>query len=81
VSDLVECCPECGYHDIYARSSAPADERWCCRDCGHTFAEPAQRERRERAGLRDGGLTHGLAAQLAAEDVTEVEDIADAIGD
>jgi len=72
MSDPVECCPDCEYHDIYARSSAPADERWYCRDCGHTFAEPAQRERREQQGLRDGGRTHGLAAQLDAADPSEV---------
>jgi len=74
----VACCPDCEHHAIQTRPGAPRSERNRCRRCGHTFARPARRPSERSDAVQF--CNSGLAAQLAAEDVTELEDIADAIG-
>jgi ribosomal protein L37AE/L43A len=82
--DTVQACPACDSSRIWSRGHAGVNDRgratdgdWKCKNCGEVFDEPEPRP------PKSGGQqpTNGLAATLASEDVTNIDDVSEALGD
>lgn len=77
ISDMVDCCPECGGTALSQRSGTESmsrphrkednpDARYWCRDCETGFDKLDQRERQSPGGAGS------LGAKLLAADADEV---------
>lgn len=58
---MISACPRCDDSSIvHSKQSSMVDdtEEYRCTACGHSFAEPTERERRGHSGVK------GLAAKL-----------------
>lgn len=77
--EQIDACPACDSHDIYHRTPALAEfpdteHEYHCMNCKHEFDTPEQREKQYPGKVP----SHSLAAKLADDDVTSVDDLTEA---
>ena len=67
--DLIDACPECEYSGIHRRTTPrfDASERYRCRNCTHTFANPIRRPPKQVGGK--GGDVRRFLLEADPEDL------------